>query len=366
MANYNGIFMRSTLGQTNTLPKPGALSSSPDIIPYGISPVSDPQTFFRSNYDSDPGKALEAKYENYIYLRGKNYSDQKIDDSGDNKPKLFWSKASLLTYPGDWNEITLGPNPPDPYPFSLVADPASIGVINQPYLWKPDNIDPSDHYCMIAQVPSPGYDNKIPNTYQIADFASWVAQNGGIAWRNVIVNNSKDITITNKMSYDQGDTPSKVQFTVICTNVPKGSTISFSAGAVGPNPPIYLEPTTVSTYPSFTTGVVCAVPAPYTTDIYFTLVAPNGSDLTTTTIDIQAGYVSNPGEAAYALGFTHSEFGIPSPDEGYARIKKELERSGESSKLLSHHEMYLEQLSNLAAIGPVRLTVVGAVNNVWK
>lgn len=168
------------------------------------------------------------------------------------------------------------------------------------------------------------------------------------------------------MSYDQGDTPSKVQFTVICTNVPKGSTISFSAGAVGPNPPIYLEPTTVSTYPSFTTGVVCSVPVPYKTDIYFTLVAPNGSDLTTTTIDIQAGYVSSPGEAAYALGYSHSEFGIPSPDEGYARIKRELEKSGEPSKLAPHHEMYLEQLSNLAAAGPVRLTVVGAVNNVWK
>jgi hypothetical protein len=365
MATYNGIFMRSTLGQSNVVPKPGALSSSPDIIPYGIAPVSDPQAFFRANFDSDPGKPLEGKKTNYIYLRGRNYSDKKIDDSGVNAPRLFWSKASLLTYPDKWTEIIKGP---ESKPFSLTADAASIGVINQPYIWAPDNID-NDHYCMIAQIPSPGYDNKIPDTLQIGDFAGWVANNGGIAWRNVVVLNTSTVTLTGaKMYYEQGTDASRIQFTIICTNVPKNSIISFSAGAAGPVPPIYLEPTTVSTYPSFTSGVVCNVPANYASDIYFNLQAPQGvTDLSTATVEIQAAYPSTPGTALYDLGYAPSELGIPSPDEAYARIKKELERSGEPSRLLAHHDQYLSQLEALqVAAGPTRLTVVGAMNYDWK
>ena len=364
MGTYNGIFMRSTLGQVNNIPKPGALSSSPDIIPYGIAPVSDPQAFFKSNYDQDVGKPLEGKKTNYIYLRGKNYSDKRIVDEGDTRPRLFYSKASLLTYPLDWVEITRGPGE---QPFSLAADPASVGVINQPYLWAPDNIS-GDHYCMIAQVPSPGYDNKIPDTLQIADFAGWVAQNGGIAWRNIQVINSTTVVLTGKgLAYDQGTEASKIQFTIICTNVPKNTKVSFSAGAAGPNPPIYLEPTLVSTYPSFTTGVVCSVPAGYKSDIYFNLEAPPGvTDLSTAKVEIQAAYPMSSSSPNFHLGFTNSELGVPTVDEAYARIMRDFDLSGQSMRLQAHHEQYLAQLEALTVGGPVRLTVVGDYNYEWK
>jgi hypothetical protein len=366
MATYNGIFMRSTLGQTNTVPRPGALSSSPDIIPYGIAPVSDPQVFFRDNYNQDVGKKLEAGKTNYIYLRGKNYSDKKIIDDGtaNPRPRLFWSKASLLTYPNKWNEITTGPTHEG---FSLTADPASIGVINQPYIWAPDSIS-GDHYCMIAQVPSPGYDNKIPDTLQIADFAAWVAQNGGIAWRNIEVINATTVVLTGaKMYYEQGTEASQIQFTIICTNVPKGTKVSFSAGAAGPTPPIYLEPTVVSTYPSFTTGVICSVPKNYESTIFFNLEAPAGvTDLSTATVQIQAAYPMTAASEYYHLGFTNAELGIPTPDMAYAMIMRDLERSGERMKLESHHEMYLAQLEALVGAPPSRLTVVGAMNFDWK
>lgn len=364
MATYNGIFLRSTLGQSNTIPKPGALSSSPDIIPYGIAPVSDPQTFFRDNYNQDVGKKLEAGKTNYIYLRGKNYSDKEIRDEGTTKPRLFWSKASLLTYPNKWNEIITGPTHD---PFSLIAPPASVGVINQPYIWAPDNIS-GDHYCMIAQVPSPGYDNKIPDTLQIADFAAWVAQNGGIAWRNIEVINSTTVVLTGaKMYYEQGTEASQIQFTIICTNVPKGTKVSFSAGAAGPVPPIYLEPTVVSTYPSFTTGVICSVPKDYESNIFFNLEAPAGvTDLSTATVQIQAAYPMTPSMANYHLGYSNAELGVPTPEVAYARIMRDLERSGERMKLESHHDMYLSQLEDLMKGGPTRLTVVGAMNFDWK
>lgn len=364
MGSYNGIFMRSVLNQTNSVPRPGAQSSSPDLIPYGIRPESDPKTLFGNNYNTDYGKSLEAGQTNYIYLRGKNYSDKKIDCSGDSRPHLFWSKASLLSYPNKWTEVVTTPSR---NPISLVAEAGAIGVGSEPFIWAPENIY-NDHYCMIAQVPSPGYDNTIPLTLQISDFAGWVAKSGGIAWRNVVVNNASDIVLTDaKLYYEQGEDGCNIQFTVICTNVPVGTTISFSAGAPGPVPAIFLEPTTVSTSPSFITGVVCNIPPNYVSDIYFNLRAPIGSDLTTAKVEIQAAYPTNPGSSLYEFSHSPGELGFPSSNEAFAMIKKQLERENQE-KLQSYHEMYLSQLETVEKLagGPTRLIVVGSNNYIWK
>jgi len=61
--------------------------------------------------------------------------------------------------------------------------------------------------------------------------------------------------------FDMGDEAAQVTFTLLCQNIPQGTTIGFSCGSPGPNPPIYLPPTKVETYPVFTTGIVSDVPA---------------------------------------------------------------------------------------------------------
>lgn len=371
MSTYDGIFMRSALGQANSIPRPGAQSHSPDIIPYGTEPVSDPQTFFKGNYDQDVGKTLQADQTNYIYLRGKNFSNKKIDDSGDTKPHLFWTKASVLSYPNKWTELT---QTPSRQPVSLVADAGQVGVMSEPLIWVPDNIT-ADHYCMIAQVPSPGYDNAIPDTLQISDFAGWVAKSGGIAWRNVSVQNADVVTLTGSANYyEQGTEGGQIQFTVICENVPKDTLISFSAGAPGPNPPINLEPTKVSTFPSFTTGIVANVPADYVSDIYFNLQAPDGvTDLSKAKVSIQAAYPTNTSSELHTLAKSPKELGMPSADEAYATILRDISKQKGGGGLQPHHEQYLEQLTDMyarlntgAGGGPARLIIVGQNNYDWK
>ncbi len=366
MATYDGLFVRSALGQSNITPRSGAQSNSPDIIPYGISPAANPQTFFKDNYNQDVGKSLEGEKTNYIYLRAKNYSSQKITDKDATKPRLFWTPASVLTYPDKWTELT---QTGSHNPVSLEAEAGQVGVISEPFIWQPKNIY-ADHYCMIAQVPSPGYDNSIPNTLQISDFAGWVAKSGGIAWRNVTVINSDTVTITKSpLYYEQGDEASTVQFTLKCLNIPIGSTVSFAAGAGGPNPPISLSPTIVSTGPSFTTGVECDVPAGYKSDIFVNVSAPKGvTNLDNAKVTIQAAYPLDPASQLYALGKTQHELGIPNPDEAYAMIMRQLEKN--KGKKDINHEQYLDQLSDLFAAekvgGPQRLIVVGQNNYEWK
>lgn len=371
MSTYNGIFLRSKVGQENIIPRPGALSNSPDIIPYGIEPVSDPQAFFKNNYDQDVGRVLKAEQTNYIYLRGKNFSSSKIDNNAEDgtEPQLFWTKASVLSYPSKWTELTQTPSRD---PVSMVAEAGEVGVMSEPLIWVPDNIS-ADHYCMIARVPSPGYDNSIPDTLQISDFAGWVAKSGGIAWRNISVQNADVLTLTKEeMYYEQGKEGGQIQFTIICENVPVGSTVSFSAGAPGPDPAIKLDPTIVSTGPSFTTGIVSNVPANYVSDIYFNLQAPEGvKDLANAKVSIQAAYPTNVNSDLYTFAKTPAELGMPSADEAYAAIRRSLDMEN-LNKLHPHHEQYLDQLNdmhsrlNTVSSGPTRLIVVGQNNYNWK
>lgn len=285
MSNYKGIFLRSALGQGNEIPRQGSQSTSPDILLTGIAPVAAPQVIFTEGYNLEFKSPLLAQQANYIYLRGKNYSDQPIDDSGDNRPRLFWTKASLLLWPQTWTEITTGPSAEA---FALKAEPGAVGVINQPYIWIPNNIA-NDHYCLIAVVPSPGYDNKIPDG-NITDFNAWVATHGGIAWTNVEVINTKVTTISSKaLNFEMGDEAAEIWFTLACTNLPLGCTVSLSAGMPGTNPVIYLAPTTVATSPKFRAGVKCWVPAGYESDIYFNLTVPSG-DISRATIRVEATY----------------------------------------------------------------------------
>jgi len=273
MASYNGIFERSALGQTNTVPRTGTLDTSPDIIPFGIGCVSDPGTFFSDDYEKDPSVPLEANQTNYIYLRGKNYSGNIIDDSGEQRPRLFWTKASLLLFPQAWNELTQSPSG---QAFSLTADAAATGVVSEPFIWQPDNIE-NDHYCLIAQVPSPGYDNAIPGFNGIDQFNAWVAGHGGIAWRSAAVNNSTSLTFTGQgMGYQQGPDAFMIEFVLICKNLPVETKVSFSAGAPGPEPAIFLPPTAVNG-PDFFTGLESMVPANYVSAIYYNITFPKGT-----------------------------------------------------------------------------------------
>ena len=94
-----------------------------------------------------------------------------------------------------------------------------------------------------------------------------------------------------KLFYQQGTESGLIQFSLICRNVPVGSTIGFSSDKPGPNPPIYLSPTTVSSSPSFVTGMVSEVPANYEAEITYYVIfsqtpPPDAS------IQLQAAYIA--------------------------------------------------------------------------
>ncbi|BAU54021.1 hypothetical protein MgSA37_02192 [Mucilaginibacter gotjawali] len=113
------------------------------------------------------------------------------------------------------------------------------------------------------------------------------------------------------------------------------------------------------------------MPANYESDIYFNLVAPSGvTSLPDAKVTIQATYTVSGESELYAYGMTRQELGMPSPDEAYAMIWRQLLAAGKN-RLEPHHEQYLEQLTDLFKPGNKmqaadRKIVVGQNNYDWK
>ncbi|BAU54023.1 hypothetical protein [Mucilaginibacter gotjawali] len=99
-----------------------------------------------------------------------------------------------------------------------------------------------------------------------------------------------DTRIEHAMPYEQGSTGGLVQFSLICHEIPLGTTVGFSSDKPGPHPPINLLPTIVSIYPSFITGMVSDVPADYSATITFYAIF-NQPPPVGASIQLQAAFV---------------------------------------------------------------------------
>lgn len=362
MSTYDGLFLRSTLGSTNTIPKPGAQSKSPDIIPYGVTPVADPTATFK-DYGVDYGQSLQAGIPNYLYMRTKNYGATSYTE----QPRLFNTPSSLLSFPSKWTEIVATASGSAP---SITAAAGEVGILQDPFVWSPENPQSGWHYCLIGMIPTPGLPNPedVLKIFQVSDLAALVAKNGGLAWRNISVVPTNSVNITFKMNYDQEDEGGKMDVFLECSNLPIGTVVTFSAGTPGTNPPFYLAPTTVSTGPSFQTGIKTEIPAHWNSDVYMTATAPPGVNFPEdAAMSIQVSFPVSSSSDLFEYAHTLEELGIPHPDVARNRIMRQLYYDNQPLRLQPHHHQYLEQLIRLYAVtGPTRRIVVGENTGVWK
>lgn len=315
MSTYPGILIRSNLGDVGAIPRTGSWTGCPDIIPYGQTPVNDPQATFGTatgtptSYDKDPGVNITAMNVNYIYVRGKNLTNTP----GTGQAYLFYSPSSIVLNPQQWiqNHIpqaALGQSPP---PVMLPAAANSVGVVTAPFVWlNPQQPPDGQHYCLITMVGSAGESiqqivaaaNKV---YDMASLGAWIANHGGTGWRNVVTVNTGAADFSTFTNYSQIGGDSTIQFQLNCTNLPAGSEVSFSAPVpTGTGPgylPISLPRTKVpapkdggAVNPSFQVGMTTKVPAGYASTIFYQwysngFAKPEGFQMTLQAIVISNG-----------------------------------------------------------------------------
>jgi hypothetical protein len=308
MAQYTDLYLRNTLKDTGNVPRQGAMSSSPDIIPWGTDLQIDPppQTYFSGNYNTDPGRGLIADAWNYLYLRSKNLGSNP--STGD--AYLYWAPSSLLLYPDQWkvNAMTTSSGAKSVKLNNVAAQ--AIGVTTDPFKWQPAMPGGNFHYCLIGRVATEANPNPIPNTGDIQDFAAWVAANGGIGWRNVSVVSAGSPQVTLSANYDQGAAASDVNFQAVCTGCPlKQSWVQFSSGTPLPDGKYVSIPKTLIESEGQIIGVKRTVPAGWKTTFNINYWA-NANPLPGWNIDVYGAVVVEESQKAlYALAHSFDEIG---------------------------------------------------------
>ena len=312
---YNGILIRANGSDTGSIPRSGPFSGCPDIIPWQQTNVQNPQNTFGSatgsstSYDKDPGLDIIANNVNYIYVRGKNTGTAAVTGSN---TYLFYSPSNLILWPQQWmsNQYMIVPDPKSvgtAY-VQMSAIPGAICVTPNPFIWlNPQPPATGTHYCLITMTGSPdqivAMRNSAMSIVSSQGLGAWIAANGGTGWRNVntVTTGSPDFsTLTN---YSNGTTVAKVQFSLLCTNIPAGAQVAFSCPA--PNnggtgfDPIALPYTVVpgtpgQTVASFSAGLTTQVIANYKSGFYYQYKSngyptPPGFNITMQAIVLSSG-----------------------------------------------------------------------------
>ncbi len=314
MSMYDDLFFRTNLNDTGQLPIPSPAYTSPDIIPYGITPTPRPKEFFAENYANDVGQNLLENADNYIYLRAKNLAKESRSGS----VWLYALKANLNLYPDLWKNYALQTSDKnvDNNRLNVIsADSRGIAVTDNPFVWRAPS---PDHYCLVSRVVTDEHPSDIPDVQHVTDLTEFILDNPGFGWRNVtIVSADKPDTTTKGIHFVQGTEAATVTFDILCTNVPEGALVEFSAGTPGPSPLISLSKTPVGrSLPddddnyNWHTGVDCHVPAGYETDIDYSYWSNGTTPVPGMSITIRAVNIVSDDHRLYSRLFTPQQLGM--------------------------------------------------------
>jgi hypothetical protein len=308
---WQDLLVRNSTSDTGQIPAAGQLSDSPDLIPAGTSPAADP-TSFLADMSVDYGQNVDAGEDNYLYARGVNLYPGA--ESG--TLHLYYAEASLLQWPAQWspNEIPLNDG--------TLGNPVSANangddfVTAAPYFWQDvPTPPPNNHYCLIGRMVTESNPNPIPTILEIPDFATYIANNRGMSWRNINVVQDPDApTWSTNVAYAQGATTEQLYVQLVCENIPVGCAVAFSCGTPGPVPVINLEQTTITTTPTQVLGITTTIPAGFSSSITYSFWS-NGKTLPANAkITLMAVYVPPAGSDLALQGVDLAEFGIAPED----------------------------------------------------
>lgn len=263
MALYEDLYIRMNLSDSGTVPRPATGGTSPDVIPYGIDAVPDPQTFFSANYDQNVSKPLvfETGKQNHIYVRVKNYGG--LLNKG--RIYLYYALDSELNSPEVWSKNVIKPASGGEYISVTANKKGDIVVTREAFLWSPPVLPEGQNYNLIARVSTKKHPNEIPTA--IPDFADYVANDGGSGWQTpVMPPPPSEVVWTTTVPFAQGDTERLMYFMLEGENITTDSQVSISSSTGD----ITLNKTKVATSP-FQLGLQKTIPAGFTCNLSFTL-----------------------------------------------------------------------------------------------
>lgn len=349
---YPDLYIRSTLNDPGTVPRStSGISSSPDVIPFGLMPAADPVKYFTDNFNKDLGVNVTANTANYLYLRGRN----QYNGARAGKAYLYFAKSSLLLYPKEWRENILYTSNQQGYIDVAAAKKNDVWVTPEPFRWIPEMPGSNYHYCLIGRVATVDNPNEIPAIGSIPDFAAWIAANGGLGWRNVTTVDA-GVTFTREQTYSQGDTGDQMEVNLICNGAPIGAEVWFTSGTNLPDgAPITIPVSKITKEDGKTQifGTSAFIPAGWRTSFSFSYKANGGKPYPNFDISLRVNYATTAMSALYDNAWTLEELGY----------EEMLVWNREQKKFYEARDFY-KKCGKTAGDGPVKLVVVGA-DSAW-
>lgn len=259
---YMDFFLRDNLKDFSQIPTSGVLTASPDIVPQGIT-VPDPNTL-KSEWYKDMGVNIMHNCSNLIYIRGNNLLPSKQDV----KLSLYYSRASLLLYPRQWKDNVIKANDGTTHVVVSAQEQGERIVTSDAFVWQPESLDENDHYCLIGRVETSAHPNPVPDIEKMKDFAKFISENPGFAWRNVSITDADIPSYNIALQYEQGTERETVYFVIVASKGLVGASVALSCGSSVPKPGIHIPKTEIK-QDSAILGVCCDIPADFKGTLLF-------------------------------------------------------------------------------------------------
>lgn len=264
-SNQNGAFIRHQMGDSPHN-NGGTFSACPDIVisvDSNNNPVPlDPTTLVTpTGYmtDPNPGSAVSQGNVNYVYLRALN-NTAAFQPPPQLDPRLWlaYTPSNLALWPAKWmtqNIQVQGQAGSQNWQDSSniiygTGAGSNYMVTKEPFLWNPNVLTDGNHYCLISMSENPLEDPPwMPNPGAFStfdDLIRFVLTNDWFGWRNTRA--VQKTVPTWQLNFPLAGPPEKsgVDVGVKCSNMPVGSTFSFSVAGpdgttttgvtTGPNP----------------------------------------------------------------------------------------------------------------------------------
>lgn len=232
MAIINQVLFRDDIGDKGEQPSHGSYCGSPDIIVH--KDVSDPDTYFKNNYNEYVTEAVDRKSRiNYIYTRVKNLTSSEVKG----RIQVYASRASLFMTPSIWlDNILYTPEDPSGNKNNYVnfdAQKESIAVGSSPLILS--GVD-NNNFCLVGIA----CDEKGPEIQgdfkSYSDFVCWVRDNKGVCVRNMSAQNIstlKDYEGSYSLENPYSTEPPAAMLNIIASDVLVGTVYGVECQALG-------------------------------------------------------------------------------------------------------------------------------------
>lgn len=276
------FFLRDNFNDFSQIPVAGTLTASPDIVPTGIDEYIPAE--LTTNWYRDLGKDVYIGMTNFIYLRGTNLlpSSQQVQLS------IYYSKASLLLYPHQWRNNVIKTASGATAQTLSVTEQGEKSATPEAFVWNPAPLETNDHYCLIARAETKEHPNPIPDIDKMADFARFISENPGFAWRNVAQTKADIPTYNILLHYEQGSATETVYFVILAEKGMVGASVSLSCSTPVGESKIQIQKTEIKQEKAIC-GACYEIPANFKGELLFNYWKGNNSG--TWEVKIQAFYV---------------------------------------------------------------------------